>query len=76
MEEINSIEISDYGDVEEEEGEDLVQVCYGEHGSQEKCSACPDRKDCKKFTETEKKIVRKYKGKYTGTGKFVEKDKY
>jgi len=62
---------------DDEDFEDhLVAECYGEYGSQDECPTCPNRNECKKFTETERAIVRKYKGKYTGTGKFVEKDKY
>jgi len=62
----------------EDEGdeENLVEICYGEYGSQSKCSTCPNRTECKKFTETEKAIVQRYQGKYTGTGKFVGKDRY
>lgn len=67
------------GEIEEIEGESLepdVATCFGEYGKRPHCSSCWLRKKCKKFTEAEKEVTLKHKGKYGFRGKERRRDKY
>jgi len=50
--------------------------CFGEYGQYSVCSDCSLRTKCKRFTEAEKNVTIRHKGKYTGTGKERRRDKY
>jgi len=50
--------------------------CFGEYSSTSKCLNCSLRYRCKRFTEAERVVAIRYKGKYKGRGKERKRDKY
>lgn len=51
-------------------------VCFGEYDQWPECAECILRKRCKKFTEAERQVSIRYKGKYTGRGKEKRRERY
>ena len=54
----------------------IDSTCFGEYGKYSYCPQCKLAIRCKKFRDAENEVSRRYKGKYTGTGKERARDKY
>lgn len=51
-------------------------TCFGEYKRYSYCETCKLREQCKRFSEAERNVSIRYKGKYSWRGKEVRKDKY
>lgn len=61
--------------MEDEYGEEGMP-CFGEYNQWPECPNCILREKCKKFTEAEKQVSLRHKGKYSGRGKEKRRDRY
>lgn len=59
-----------------EEDLENEKSCFGEFNKHEECANCFLREKCKRFTNAERQVSIRYKGKYKGRGKERRKDKY
>lgn len=50
--------------------------CFGEFGKYSECTSCPFKRQCKRFTESEKTQSIRITGKYKARGKEKKKDRY
>jgi len=76
-EKISTAGIDDSEGVEAEEDEGFASdSCFGEYGEWQHCPHCGVKDKCKRFTEAEKKVAIRQKGKYSGRGKEIRRDSY
>lgn len=64
------------GEILDLEGERIEEACFGEYGERVECLTCYLRKKCKRFTQAERAVTIRYKGKYSFRGKERRKDRY
>lgn len=61
---------------DEEETMLCMEPCFGEYGKHQFCPRCNLRERCQKFTNAERQISIRHKGKYTGRGKERKRERY